>query len=193
VRQRCGISSPLSSRTYSQGNPLSILRAAKFLGDQTSSRSEVGNSYPVSDDQGDGTSLHLRNPEQNVHSAEKEICSRETLNHFRVIRIMAETAFDVISRWRTTSISSSVGGWTGGCSGPGAAELIATKHSEPSFLLTQSSQRAYATKPQEEKRKIRRAGDFEAHLYSQKPWRVRVLVIPVPSLQGGVERDPAKI
>ena len=45
--------------------------------------------------------------------------SRETLNHFSVRRRIAETAFDVISRCRMTSMSSRAVGGGGGCSSAG--------------------------------------------------------------------------
>jgi hypothetical protein len=41
---------------------------------------------------------------------------RETLNHFRVNKIIAETALEVISLCLMTSISSIDGGGMGGCS-----------------------------------------------------------------------------
>jgi len=42
---------------------------------------------------------------------------RDTLNHFKTSKRIAETAFDVISRCRVTSVSSKVGGTEGTCSG----------------------------------------------------------------------------
>lgn len=41
---------------------------------------------------------------------------RETLNHFKVRRIIADTALEVISLCLMTSISSIDGGGMGGCS-----------------------------------------------------------------------------
>lgn len=47
--------------------------------------------------------------------SQKGLYIREALNHCKVRRSMAETALDMTSRWRSKSVSSSVGGGAGTC------------------------------------------------------------------------------
>lgn len=91
----------------------------RFLVNRTSSISGEGSLCRGGDGPGGGISLHLHVNRQHVLVVQNRINrdSRETLNHFNVMSRMADTAFDVISRCRVTSISSNVGGWAGGCSG----------------------------------------------------------------------------
>lgn len=104
--------------------------------------------------------------------------------------MIADTALDVISRCRVTSISSKVSGRAGGCSGAGAAELIAkTELSYLYFILLIRSSHAMILP--EERQTIQMVGGSEDHLYWLKPLRVIIWARPIPNLQGVAGQLPS--
>lgn len=71
----------------------------------------------------------------------RRVHSRDILNHFKVRRRMADTAFDVISRCRATSISSNVAGLGGDWSSAARTVSYSQQPGQQLMLITHGKRR----------------------------------------------------